>query len=346
VAAGLLVAVLAVVGGCGTPTEVWAPPPASEASRSAAAESTWAVRELDVSGYLNAVSFPTAEHGWAVGSSGVVVSTGDGGRHWGIETTAAKALNDVCFVDGLHGWAVGEGGTMLATVDGGSSWQKRQPPSKKALMAVTFADSVSGWVVGDAGTILATTDGGRTWHKQCSGTSLHLEDVAFVDESHGWAVGGDGNNAVILATSDGGRRWRSQYEEKGGLIPFYCVAFSTERCGCAGHETGRLLTANGGRVWRSPVFVDMRFLALDFCDEDRGWAAGDGYSLSGTGAAVFATGDGGATWAVARRVVGFLEDVAVAPDGRIWAVGERLDGNQRRGIVVCGTPKGNAEGVE
>ena len=51
---------------------------------------------------------PTPTHGWAVGSSGTIVATSDGGAHWQVQTSGTDAdLSAVAFPDATHGWAVG-----------------------------------------------------------------------------------------------------------------------------------------------------------------------------------------------------------------------------------------------
>jgi hypothetical protein len=95
-------------------------------------------------------------------------------------------------VDANHGWAVGASGTILATGDGGATWTQQTSGTTNTLNAVSFVDTSHGWATGLGGTILATNDGGATWTPQSSGTGYNLVGVSFVDANHGWAVGGPG----------------------------------------------------------------------------------------------------------------------------------------------------------
>src|SRR5665811_1658454 len=69
------------------------------------------------------------------------------------------SLLAVSFTDASHGWAVGASGTILATTNGGSIWAAQTSGTTDALRAVTFTDAGHGWAVGDSGTILVASDG-------------------------------------------------------------------------------------------------------------------------------------------------------------------------------------------
>jgi hypothetical protein len=62
------------------------------------------------------------------------------------------------------GWAVGKSGAILATRDGGNAWTPQTSGTEVGLISAHFtADGQRGWAVGDNGTILGTGDGGRLW---------------------------------------------------------------------------------------------------------------------------------------------------------------------------------------
>src|SRR5688500_8894756 len=74
-------------------------------------------------------------------------------------------LMGVYFRTPLFGWAVGSSGTILKTVDGGKKWKKVASGTTASLSAVYFFDAKQGWVVGANGTIRRSQDGGDTWHQ-------------------------------------------------------------------------------------------------------------------------------------------------------------------------------------
>jgi len=51
-------------------------------------------------------------------------------------------------------WAVGNSGTILHTSDGGSTWNPIVVPTLANLNAVFFPDRNHGWIVGDSGIVL------------------------------------------------------------------------------------------------------------------------------------------------------------------------------------------------
>ena len=67
---------------------------------------------------------------------------------------------DVAFTDAKHGWAVGASGRVIVTSNGGASWRDQDSGTDLELSAITASDAQHLWVVGVDGSILATTTGG------------------------------------------------------------------------------------------------------------------------------------------------------------------------------------------
>jgi photosystem II stability/assembly factor-like uncharacterized protein len=97
---------------------------------------------------LDAVSFPDARDGWAVGLGGTVVVTSDGGATWRVQRTGGNyPLRQVSFSDRRHGWALVGHLALLTTVDGGQSWSVVRPANTHDLLmglATVDSDSVVG----------------------------------------------------------------------------------------------------------------------------------------------------------------------------------------------------------
>jgi photosystem II stability/assembly factor-like uncharacterized protein len=138
----------------------------------------------------------------------------------------------VTFVDQSHGWAVGgtrlvsSSGDMipliLATLDGGVTWRGQGPNEGSTgdiFYGVAFADRGHGWAVGcniakvNSGghptpVIFATSDGGRSWGEQdasAAGSGTILASVATADVAHAWSAGAvetDVFQPVVVAAGD------------------------------------------------------------------------------------------------------------------------------------------------
>ena len=74
----------------------------------------------------------------------------------------------VFLTDATTGIAVGNTGTILRTTDGGTTWTPQTSGTTNNLTCVYFSDVNNGTIVGDNGTIIKTTDGGTTWTTQTS----------------------------------------------------------------------------------------------------------------------------------------------------------------------------------
>lgn len=81
---------------------------------------------------------------------------------------ARRLLTDVAQA-GSRLVAVGESGLVLLSDDGGRQWRQAPTPTSVMLTAVSFGSAQAGWAVGHDGMVLATRDGGATWQRQLDG---------------------------------------------------------------------------------------------------------------------------------------------------------------------------------
>jgi len=66
--------------------------------------------------------FIDSQNGWAVGFSGLIIRTNDGGTTWySQKSNTTKSLNSI-FFNNKTGWIVGDFGTILKTTTSGSTW--------------------------------------------------------------------------------------------------------------------------------------------------------------------------------------------------------------------------------
>ncbi|RJG00625.1 WD40/YVTN/BNR-like repeat-containing protein [Noviherbaspirillum sedimenti] len=142
---------------------------------------TWTQVAVPVSVDLTAISFPTPEHGWVVGHSGVVLHTSDGGKSWAKQLdgqTAAKAMVD------YYQARQKEGNDAVKRALEDASISLSSGPLLPWL-SVHFRDPMHGSVIGPFNTIMQTADGGKTWipllEKLPNPDSLHLNGIAELD---------------------------------------------------------------------------------------------------------------------------------------------------------------------
>jgi photosystem II stability/assembly factor-like uncharacterized protein len=145
---------------------------------------SWQQASVPVSSDLNAVHFPTAQQGWAVGNDGVVLHSSDGGASW---------------VRQLDGRQIGEQvlahyQALASAEPDNEQWEQFVAEGQRLLdegadkpfLDVWFVDARRGYVVGVFNLILRTLDGGRTWSPLQDRTdnpqSLHLNTIAAVGD--------------------------------------------------------------------------------------------------------------------------------------------------------------------
>lgn len=252
----------------------------------------------------------------AVGSSGTIVQSADGGNSWTPRpsntgpSSGAPALKDVAFVNLANGWAIGDSlavdPTVRRTVDGGQSWQTVSiPPAASqpghGITGVHFVTIDVGWLIGNPGMVFRTTDGGTTWHQQSNGVPrLDCFGLDFVNVDSGWIVGHDGRG-LILHTTNGGTSWSTQLVSESTDI-LLDVDFVDADSGWVVGTTSVRRTTDGGATWRAQL--GGYFPAVDFVDAMTGWVvAEDGIVLH--------TLDGGENWVEQYRSANSLDLLAI-----------------------------------
>ena len=164
---------------------------------------------------------------------------------------------------------------------GSAQWTKQKSNTLAWLHAIYFLDRDNGWAVGGNGALLSTHDGGATWRTLTRPTEDALRDLYFSDTQNGWLV------------CD-----RSLYKLKTNDEP----------------RTYLLHTTNGGAAWQRVEVTSAdpaeRLARVVFADNKAGWAFGEAGAL-------YATRDGGESWA--RQLV---------PTRRLLLGGSFIDQNQ------------------
>ncbi|MFP5042564.1 YCF48-related protein [Parasediminibacterium sp. JCM 36343] len=274
---------------------------------------TWSTQTSGTTKNLFSVYFANQTTGWAVGASGTILNTTDGGSTWTSQSVGTNNFNSVRFTDANFGCAVGNRGTIITTNNGGSTWNMQSSGTTATLYSVFFVSSTQGWAVGagSTGIILTTIDGGSTWVAQTSGTTASLSSVFFVSATQGWATGSGG---TILTTIDGGSNWVAQTSgTTNRVLSLYFVNATTGWASCGNGQI--LKTTDGGNTWVSTNSnTTVNLSSIYFTSATQGWAVG----ASGT---ILTTTDGGNTWTTqASGITNYLNSIYFVNASHGWAV--------------------------
>ncbi|MBE2281214.1 MAG: protein kinase [Ignavibacteriaceae bacterium] len=153
---------------------------------------------------LNGIAFINNSTALAVGDSGTVIRSDDGGTNWILlpapgpyNITSVSATSEAFF-------AVGENGTIYRSGDRGDTWDIIQSNTTEALFSIRFFSNNKAIVTGANGVILISDNNGNTFRRANSNTTNLIYSADFADERTGYAVGWRG---VFLKTDDGGMNW-------------------------------------------------------------------------------------------------------------------------------------------
>ena len=99
-----------------------------------------------------------------VGNAGLIWQYTDQ-TWWNRTTSFTENLHDVDFNGAEDGLAVGDSGTILATDDGGTTWDYRESPDPdSSIVSVSYFNPYRMFAVSDSGQIIySTSPGGFEW---------------------------------------------------------------------------------------------------------------------------------------------------------------------------------------
>lgn len=199
-------------------------------------------------------SFADGSTGWAVGRSGVILNTSDGGATWTHQRSNTTAhLAGVSFVSATRGWAVGDNNTVLRTVDGGMTWTAQALPGSATynLRSVAFRDADNGILTGSGGVIFYTSNGGQSWALATDPIAgAELTDCSWSTATDAYIVGANG---IILKSTNGGSSWIQQSVNTNAGFNGVSFAPGTETGFVVGNVSDNswrvYKTTNGGTTW-------------------------------------------------------------------------------------------------
>lgn len=294
------------------------------------------------------VYFFDANTGLAVGDSGVIVRSVDGGLNWTtVMADDSVSFTKVKFFDSLTGIAVGS--DIYKTVDAGLNWT-RVPFDNSSFYDVEILNSTTCVISGNPTGLIKSTDRCLTFDTLVSqGGGQGQEEfglLSFVDDQIGYACpiwGGFSNHTQ--KTTDGGITWNVIMDTNSFANPTVMEAlnFISEDIGFKGgwYNSHLEKSISGGYNWEIADFTDSLAYhqLIDFHIEPN---QPNAYYSCGWYGELFKSIDGGDTWFQLDSVVSgttSLLGIYFVDDLTGWAVG-------LRGTIIRTTTGGVVVGLE
>jgi photosystem II stability/assembly factor-like uncharacterized protein len=273
------------------------------------AQDDWILLDRPTTYDLRRLDFVDHLRGWAVGDSGTIIMTSDGGESWVVQNSGTYFdVIDISIVDGTYGWALAQeypvdtiltyGTELLRTTDGGQNWFLERRFEDFYYFDVDFRDSVNGLLGGYAGEIFWTEDAGVTW----TPAVIDSPDFArwsvyrfeFYDSLYGIAMGGHFDiTGLVWMTTDGGRSW--DHKRVAGEPVFGGQFFDSLDILCVSGDldigSGMVRTSNAGESWLYTYLgIWGQATSVSFRTRAEGWAT------LGFASTFMVTTDSGNTW--------------------------------------------------
>nr|HMQ81227.1 YCF48-related protein [Ignavibacteria bacterium] len=160
--------------------------------------SQWFSQTSGTSNPLTNIFFTDANTGFAIGLSGTIRKTTNGGSNWFTQTVPADNLYGIFMLNASTGFISGDA-VFYKTTNGGTTWVDPGGPVR-LHRGIFFVDANTGYTCSGVGALDKTTNGGSVWTALTSGTTQNLSNIKFIDASTGFVSGYGG---TILKTTDG-----------------------------------------------------------------------------------------------------------------------------------------------
>ncbi|MBI5404245.1 MAG: T9SS type A sorting domain-containing protein [Ignavibacteriae bacterium] len=210
-------------------------------------------------------SFVDTLNGWAIGDSGTIIRTTNGGYNWTLQNSKIHAyMSAIYFLNQRLGWAIGwgigpeyYGSYILKTTNGGNTWDtSRYSVPDSYIRTIFFQDSLYGFMGGNPALFLRTTNGGAVWERCAMDSSVvagfPVNRFRFFSRDYGIACGGIMDIAgVIWKTTNRGLYWTVQpiAPEPINDIKFLDSLNIFVIAGDYEYGTSVMRSSNGGQNW-------------------------------------------------------------------------------------------------
>jgi photosystem II stability/assembly factor-like uncharacterized protein len=166
---------------------------------------TWITQNSNTNQTLFSVHFINSLTGWAVGDSGTIIKTINGGSSWFSQNYGNYNYRSVYFIDkdtgyvaGIYNWS----GVILKTTNGGNNWSVSLNSAQCRFLSINFKSANTGFATSECDTVFMTTNGGNTWTK----TFVNII-WGFTSKFPSSNVGYISSVSGIAKTTNGGNTW-------------------------------------------------------------------------------------------------------------------------------------------
>ncbi len=236
---------------------------------------TWEQIVPDGIPWLNGLSFPEINTGYACGLDGYLIKTTNGGSTWDtlFVQSGISRIMDVEFRDADHGIVATLSQGVFVTEDGGQTWTAATGYTTPFNMVAYASDTIL-IGVGSMDIINRSLDGGYTWAQMysTSNSDFTLTSVYFLDENNGLASGDFGH---VYKTTNAGLAW-TLYNAGGDAVLHAPFMWDQDTAWVVGIFDGIFKSLDGGMNW-SPAFnyvAGRTFYRILFTDNYTGFVCG------------------------------------------------------------------------
>lgn len=167
-------------------------------------------------------------------------------------TSTTADLQDIFFLDNLTGFAVGDSGIVLKTINGGSNWVEiSRVINRGRITKVEFFDVNSGLLL-SSNQLFQTGDGGVNWLRSFPNTdSIYTYDFDIVNDSIAF-VSMDQLEGLKITQNKGttwSTRFSPNSFKKIGLLSFINSTRGFSLPGYSKYQDSTFFTNDGGFTW-------------------------------------------------------------------------------------------------
>lgn len=269
---------------------------------------------VPVSVALTSVRFANDRHGIAVGHSGVILTTADGGEHWERRLDGRRII-DLALAEAAAVAASAPGSVLSERLARDARRLQADGPDKP-LLGVHMLDARRGWAIGAYGLALLTEDGGENWASVMGRLPNEDGNHLYAMAKTGLGLTVVGEMGTVFRSTDEGRSFeRVETPYEGSFFGILPVA-----------DGGTLAFGLRGNAWLGRAGDDWQKIDLEQAATLTGGLTlpdGSHVLADETGRLYRGAADGTQFSLMNRSDSASLSALAIAPDNGLVATGLR-----------------------